>query len=497
MQDVKEEKIMMHKSIIPIAAKQSQYGVDPSLVKKRVAEMPGMVSLMLKDLFPDLPDIIFPGGDDALKNVRQAAEAALMKVDMSMIKPEHSVNVLASHHGFTLFGGEPYAELLKALRDIVIKRTGCKNIRLRAGVGMRFRETEEYIKRYGLDTYYEGKAIGVAPVDEGIPIETEIGTLYGIKKIYDADWIIHAHHTDVREVHFHRQVDKAVKPFSMSYARLESRSTYHQNLGPRAANFTARAIFESDLVQSKFAFAAFLNVGPHGVVGVDVDNDLYALNDRATFVGCQYYGKIMTLLGEIDECIAVLDFPCPVPYVFAAGVIYANFLGANTDLYDMEKNALPSYTWYTEAFYGKNGKPILGSIPELNPAVKMCVHNYAWLGYPSAFFSEHIPTVVVGQEQANLFDTDPLNMKYMDYATMIKTTEGAMNFAYKATGTDKVIIFDGAMAGLNVSESLAKFLMEKAPIVSEKVDKELLPKWFKQRGVDISILEKLQKDQNK
>ena len=63
----------------------------------------------------------------------------------------------------------------------------------------------------------------MAPIDEGIPIETEVGTLYGIKAVYDADWIVHCHHTDVREVHFHRQVDKAVKPFGMSYARIETR----------------------------------------------------------------------------------------------------------------------------------------------------------------------------------------------------------------------------------------------------------------------------------
>ena len=309
--------------------------------------------------------------------------------------------------------------------------------------------------------------------------------------IYDADRIVHCHHTDVREVHFHRQVDKAVKPFGMSYARIETRSTYHQNLGPRAANFTARAIFESPFVQSKFAFASFLNVGPHGVIGVDADNDLYAVNDRATFIGCQLYGKVMTLFGKIDECIAVLDFPCPVPYVFSAGVIYANFVGANTDLYDMEGTPLPPYTWYTEAFYKRDGKPILADIPPLNPAIKMCVHNYAWTGYPSAFFSDHIPTVVVGQEQADLFDMEPMNIEYMSHAVVAKTTEGAMDFAYKTTGTDKVIIFDGAMGGLNCSESLADLLIAKAPEVSKEVDEVLMPKWFRQRGVDVSILKSL------
>ena len=181
----------------------------------------------------------------------------------------------------------------------------------------------------------------------------------------------------------------------------------------------------------------------------------------------------------------------PVPYVFSAGVIYANFAGANTDLYDMDNTPLPAYTWYTEAFYGKNGKPLLKEIPPMNPAIKMCVHNYAWTGYPSAFFSEHIPTVVVGAEQAKLFDTEPMNIKYMDHAVIAKTTEGAMEFAYKMTGTDKVIIFDGAMGGLNCSESMAELLIDRAPAVGERVEKELLPKWFRQRGVDVSVLEKL------
>ena len=479
---------MMRHAITPISPKVSQYGVDPSLVKTRAADLPGMTSVYLKELFPDLPDVIFPG-ENGIEKVKEAAYKALMKVNMSMIKPEHSVNILASHHGFTLLGGWPYAELLKTIKDVIEKRTGCRDIRLRAGVGMRFRETEEYIKRYGLDKYFNGKAVGVVPVDEGIPIKTEIGTLYGLKRVYDADWIVHTHHSDVREVHFHRQVDKALKPFGMSYARIETRSTYHQNLGPRGANFVARALFDSDFVQKKFAFAAFLDVAPNGIVGVDVDNDLYRLNDKVTLIGCKQYGKIMTLFGEIDKCIAVLDFPCPVPYVFSAGVIYANFAGANTDLYDLNK-PMPPYTWYTEAFYGKNGKPLLDSIPPINPAIKMCIHNYAWTGYPSAFFAQHIPTLVVGNEQAELFNRDPLNLNYMNYAALVKDLETAMNFAYTAAETKNVIVFDGAMGALNVSEPLAKLLLEKAPGVSRRVDKELLPKWLRQRGVDVSVLKK-------
>jgi hypothetical protein len=457
------------------------YGIHPSLVKARVSELPGMTSVTLRELFPDLPSVIFPG-DEGIVAVRRHTEQALESVDMSRIKPEHSVNVCSSHHGFTLLGGDPYAEMLKTIRDVIEERTGCKNIRLRAGVGLRFRETEEYIRRHKLDEYFNGKARGVAPVDEGVAIETEIGTLYGIKRIYDADWIVHAHNSDVREVHFHRMVDRAVKPFGMSYARIETRSTYHQNLGPRAANFTARAIFDSPFVQDKFAFSCFLTVVPHGILGVDADNDLYSLNERVTEVGCRYYGKMMTLFGEIDECIAALDFPCPVPYVFSAGVIYANLVGANTDLFDLE-SPLPAYTWYTEAFYGRKGFPLLPDIPRLNPAIKMCVHSYAWIGYPSAFFSEHIPTVVVGREQADLFDRDPQNLNYMKHAVLSESTESAMEFARKLTGTEKVLIFDGAPGGINLSQPLRDLLLAKAPEVNRRVEQELIPKWLSQRGV--------------
>lgn len=473
---------MLREPIKPLPPRRSQYGIAPELVRERAVDLPDMASVMVRDLFPDASPVIFPG-EGGLEAIREATRLQFEKVDLSMIKPGDSVNVLGSHHGFTLLGGAPYAEMLKVIRDVVQERTGCTDIRLRVGVGLRFRESDEYIKSFGLDQHYRGKAAGVAPVDEGIPIETEIGSLYGIKKIYDARWIIHAHNSDVREVHFHRQVDRAVKPFGMSYARIETRSTYHQNLGPRAANFVARCIFDSPFVQEKFVCGVFLTMSPNGVVGVDADNDLYALNDRVTYLGCRDYGKMMTLLGEIDEAITILDFPSPVPYVFAAGVIYANFVGANGDLFDLDE-PLPSYTWYTEAFYNEDGKPLIEGIPPVNPAIKMVIHNYAWGGYPSAFFTEQIPTIIVGREQAELFDMDPQNLSYTKHSLLSESLKNAYNFARKVTGVDKVLAFDGASGALNVSRSLGEHLLSKAPFVSRRVDQLLLPKWLKQRGID-------------
>jgi len=477
---------MPRQPLSPSPLRHSQYGVDPGHVKKRAAELPDMTGVLVEDLFTRMPPVIYPS-QAGIVAVREAAERALERVDMSMIRPGDSVNILASHHGFTMAGGHPYAEVLRTVRRVVQERTGASNIFLRAGVGMRFRETEEYIKEFGLDDAYEGKASGMAPVDEGIPIETEIGTLYGLRKAYDADWIVHVHNSDVREVHFHRQTDRAVKPFAMSYARNETRSTYHQNMGPRAANFVARAIFNSPFVQEKFAFTVFQIMSPQGVVDVIADRDLYAVDEHVNVCGMKYYGKMITLLGEIDECIAVLDFPCPVPYVFAAGVIYANFVGANCDLFNLDLS-LPSYTWYTEAFYGKEGRALHPSIPPVNPAIKMVVHNYAWGGYPSAFFARHTPTVVVSQEQAEVFRRDPLNYHYLEHALVAGDLEGAMAFAKRVANTDKVIVFDGAVGGVNVSEALADLLCQRSPAVEARVEEELLPRWLEQRSIDAAIL---------
>jgi hypothetical protein len=464
----------------PLPPIQSRYGPPPESIKKRAYELPDIVSVKVRDLFPSIPQPIYPS-EKGVNAVREATEKALEKVHMSMIKPGDTVNVLGSHHGFTILGGYPYAEMLRTIKDVIQEKTGTDQIRLRVGVGLRFKEADEHIKRHKLDEYYNGKARGIAPIDEGIPIETEIGTLYGIKAAYDAKWIVHAHNSDVREIHFHRHVDRAVKPFGMSYARIETRSTYHHNLGPRGANFVARAVFNSKFVQDKWTFACFLKPSPAGILGVDADNDLFALDERLTIDNFKYYGRILTLLSSIDECIAVLDFSCPIPYVFVAGMIFANFSAASVDIFDLD-NPLPGYTWYTEALYDRNDRPLIPEVPPINPAIKALVINYAWGGYPSVFWAKHIPTIVVGDQQAEVFSRDPQNIEFMKYAVKADDLESAIRFAKKIAKTDKILVFDGAPEALNVSKSLAEYLITKAPEVDEKM-KALIPKWCKQRGI--------------
>ena len=472
---------MYRKPLPPLPASPSQYGIGLN-VGKRAVELPEVGAVLMSELFPaERKQILYPR-ENGLEKIRKATEESLEAIDMSMIKPNHSVNILGSHHSFLLMGGDPYVEMIKTVKNVISKRTGATDIRLRAGVGLRFRESEEHIKRFGLDSYFQGKALGVAPVDKGIPIQTNIGTLYGIKRVYDADWIVHTHNTDIREVHFHRLVDRIIKPFGMSYARYETRSIYHHNLGPRGANFVARAIFDSDFVKNKFAFSTIMKIFPVGITGIDSDNNLLKQNERITIESLKEYGKVVQLLGKIDDCIVILDCPGPIPYTFGGGLIFGNFISASVDQFDLDAPLTP-YSFFTEMSFDENGDPRYEGIPPCNPAIKMIINNYSFKGYPSTFFAEHMPTVVVGKEMANLFYNCPQNPDYMSHAVTADSLDAAIKFAYKSTGTKKVIIFDGAREGINASYSLIDFLLKYAPGVVEEMERKLLPKWLKQRGI--------------
>ncbi|MFB3890285.1 MAG: hypothetical protein ACE14S_12420, partial [Candidatus Bathyarchaeia archaeon] len=83
----------VYPAIVPPPYFKGISGVDPKIVKKRVHELPEIVSVKVRDLFPELTEAIYPT-EKGLAAVREATEKALEKVDMSMIKPEHSVNIL-------------------------------------------------------------------------------------------------------------------------------------------------------------------------------------------------------------------------------------------------------------------------------------------------------------------------------------------------------------------------------------------------------------------
>jgi len=83
--------------------------------------------------------------------------------------------------------------------------------------------------------------------------------------------------------------------------------------------------------------------------------------------------------------------------------------------------------------------------------------------------------VVVGREQAEVMDRDSQNVEYMAHATIADGLDQAMRFAHTTARTDKVIIFDGAVGGINVSTSLAQELLARAPGIEARVNDLLLP----------------------
>lgn len=456
----------------------SVYGSTPQM---RAAGLPGMASVGVRDLFPSIkPEIYMQGGE--LDVVRRATEEALAAVDMSMIEPGHRVNLLCSEHGFSVMGGYPYAEMLKTIWRVVKERTGCENLRLKMGTYRGFKEADEVIEHYRLQDHFEGRASGIGPWDRGVPIETEIGTLYGVAEAYDADWFIHAYYDDPREMYFHRMIHRALKAFAMNYARYETRSVYHMNFGNRSCTFIPKAIFDSPFVQERFAFACFLRFSPSGIIAVDADNDLYAIDRRVTVNHLRDYGKMRELLAGIEECIAMWDGGRWGYYIHAGGVCFGVFINARYDPFDLENpgalsvfNAVDQYT----------GGPML-TVMQINPAIKAVVINQSWPGIVIQDVPMLTPTILVGREQAEMYARDSANPFFMDFAVTAETLDAASGFAQRIAGTDKLIVFDGSFGHVNCSPSLAQSLVDMAPDVDRRVEEELFPMWMRQRGMDPS-----------
>ena len=465
---------MLEKAVSPPSVMSSVYCVEPI---QRAANLPGIVFLPLRDLFPDLPKEIYSPGSD-ISIIRKATEDALDGVNMDMIRSQDTVNILCSEHGFILLGGEPYAEMLRTIKDVVQERTGCKNIRLRVGEGLGLKEAKEIIQYYKLDQYFNGQTAGLSPYGKGVPIETEIGTLYGVARAYDADWFIHAHYSDLRELYWHRLINRALKPFAMSYARLETRGVYHFNFGPRSSNFVQKAIFDSPFIQQKFTFGCFLVMSPMGIIGIDADNDIYQSDRRLMVSSIKSYGKPVRLFSEIDECIPVLDGGKWAMYLHAGGVTFGNLVNAQLDFFDLDVIPPGSGFWLLEK------APGAPKIKAVNPAIKALVINNMWRSMMCTELPINTPTVVVGRDLADMLITDSSNPEFMDYAVTAESLESAVNFVRRIANTDKLIAFDGSWGGINLSPSMAEFMLEKAPEISRNVDEKLLPKWLRQRGID-------------
>jgi hypothetical protein len=445
------------------------------------ADLPGMVSLSVVELFPS----IRPGflQKEGIAEVRRATEKALADADMTMIKPGDSVNILSAEHGYYLLGGDHYCEMVKTIRDVVREKTGCSDIRLRVAGGMHTKEADDIIDHFDLRIAFDGKVAGTHAFDRGIPIETEIGTLYGLARIYDADWVIHASHDEQRDLYFYRMIDRVLKAFVMSYARYEVRSLFHSNFGSRSANFIQRSIFNSDFVQKRFVLGCFLRMTPAGITGVDADKDLDRLGRKISVDLMRDYGKVLKLFSEIDECVVVLDGPRWAHYLHAGGVVFGCFENSIYDAYDLSNHASIGYFDLLSKI-ATGDEASMQNIMLAHPGIKAAVVNQSMPGIPWSDIAIMRPTFVANASQASSLRRDPANASFMDIAEETSTLEEALERACEAAGTDKVIAFDDSFGYITCSPSMSELLKKLAPEVSRKVDTEYLPKWLSQRGLD-------------
>lgn len=438
---------------------RSKFAYGRAAPAMRAAELPDICSVRVQDLFDDIPDPIHRAGE-APAPVRTAARTALSRVDMSMIKPGDSVHVLCSEHGFAMMGGHAYAELLRTVRDEIVARTGATNVKLAVSSAASTFEAGEFLPAHGLADHFEGKTFTFGPYDPGIPIDTEIGRLYGIRKAYHAKWLVHVHYDDPREIHFHRVNGRLLKSFTMSYARMETRSIFHNNFPTRSANIVPRALYESPYIQQRWAFSAVLSTSPTGTVGVDADNDLIAMDRRVGREILRRYGKLVQLFATIDECFAVADDTRWLPYQHAGGLTACTLYESGHDHLDLDLPARrPEHV----------DKRVVGG------PVKAVVLNYAWKLFAAADLTIGVGDPV-GRDLRRIHPSQEILVE-PDLPSAIET-------AARRTATDKGIVFDGCYGAINMTRPMAEYLLAQAPEVARRVDEELLPHWLAQRNLE-------------
>jgi hypothetical protein len=323
-----------------------------------------------------------------------------------------------------------------------------------------------------------GDAKECPQIDAGTEISTRVGRMWLNRKLFLGDHFIHTHVTEMREGYLHRMLDRLYKPFGMGYTRVETRSGYHFGFGPRTGQLVARAVFESDFVQERYAGTVVLDTSPEGVVGVDADNDLQELNDRVSLNLFRNYGTLIRLMAEIDECTVVFDGHGNTVYCYAGGIPFDVLYFSNIDFLDLDNPAILT------PMLPESARELFGPYASgENPSIKAIVINYMAGGVPYTYLLEKIPTLVAGRAMWDWLTEDPSGCMLVKRAALAVDLPAAMNVARNIAKTDKVIVYDGLQGAMHVSESLAEHLLERAPEVAREVAENRLPKWLAQRNL--------------
>lgn len=468
---------LIHPVQDPAKYMPSIYSNTPEMLAR---ELPDMVSVNMRELFPMMPEPIYSSDRDDVSVIAEKTREALMNVDMSNITPETSVNMIASEHGFCICGGKPYIQMLKTIREVVIERTGCIDFRLKVVMWRTPKEGTEAIDFYNLREEFDNNVDFAWAYDKGVAIETRIGTLYGLEKCYDADRLILAYYDDPREVYAHNIYRKSFKAFTMNMARYETRGTYHLAVGMHdttkgnTSAIVPTAIYDSEFVQKQWAFGCFLTSSPTGIDGVYADNDLYKIDDHDTEHVLRYYPMMYELYRDLEHVSVIIEGGRWFYYIHGGGII-AGFMTMaalnNVDRVDLDVN---SY----------KGETVEGGVKE--PNVKNIIINQCWYGIGSGTAFK-VPTILVGEELGDnmlMKDTLAKSLSIQPFHKVVDTLPDAVRLAKENDPDAAFMIFDGSFGFLNCSRDLAEQMITKAPAVADRVRNKLYPKYMKQRGLE-------------
>jgi hypothetical protein len=394
-------------------------------------------------------------------------------VDWSRIDPGDTVDLIANPHGFFL-SGLAYVAMLEETRDHLVAERHC-TVRLRIAESMGHIENPDWMRIFDLPGRF-GDAKECPQIGRGVEIDTKVGRFWLTRDLFTADHFVHTHVAEMREGYLHRMIDRLHKPFGMGYTRLETRSAYHFSWGPRTGQLVARAVFESDFVQQRYAGTVVLDTTPEGVIGVDAGFDLDELNGRITKGVLRHYGTLIRLMGEIDNVVVVFDGHGCHMYSYAGGVAFDTLMYAQVDFLDLDNLAL------LKGFASKLPETA-GLTMEFNPAIKAQVMNYMAGGVPYTMMTRRLPTYLVDGPAADWMIGDPSSPWLAERAIRLPDLETAVAQATSSAGTPNVIVYDATPGALHVSESLGRHLLQRAPAVAAHVREVLLPRWLDQRGL--------------
>lgn len=463
--------------IPPPPFKQLLNGDKPAeLIPERSADLPGMLALPVRELIPHMPKPIWSPnaefGETDPEIIRLETRKKLSKTDWSKIKEGRLVHVLANPHGFSLMG-EGYVAMLEEIQSFVTENSKAK-VRVKIAESMGPLANPDWIKTYNLKERLNNIE-NISQIGPGKKIDTILGDQYVCKKLFTAPYFIHTHVTEPRETYFHRMIDRLVKPFGMSYVRLETRSAYHFGFGPRTGQMIAKAVFESEFIQQRYVASVVLNTVSEGVASVEADNDLYALDARMTKNTLWHYGPLMRLLSMIDEVIPILDGHGCFVYNMSGGITFSNLLYADTDFLDLDNLALSA----TSGKFGRDGLTMGNT-----DALKAIVINYMAGGVPVVPYLKDMQSVHIATEiEARLLENDPSLSYIRDCSIVHNGLSDAVAAAQNMSGCESLFAFDYTPGIFRVNEPLAQILLDAAPRAVEQVKNTLMPKWLRQRHI--------------